>query len=42
MARTAAEQNLSFCDPPQAENPAEQDSIFIHVNRTFMRRAFYC
>ena len=27
--RTAAEQNLSLRDPPQAENPAEQDSIFI-------------
>ena len=26
--RTAAEQNLSLRDPPQAENPAEQDSIF--------------
>ena len=29
MDRTAAEQNLSLRDPPQAENPAEQDSIFI-------------
>ena len=28
MDRTAAEQNLSLRDPPQAENPAEQDSIF--------------
>ena len=27
--RTAAEQNLSLRDPPQAENPAMQDSIFI-------------
>ena len=27
--RTAAEQNLSLRDPPQAENPAEQDSIFM-------------
>ena len=27
MDRTAAEQNLSLRDPPQAENPAEQDSI---------------
>ena len=27
MDRTAAEQNLSVRDPPQAENPAEQDSI---------------
>ena len=26
---TAAEQNLSLRDPPQAENPAPQDSIFI-------------
>ena len=26
--RTAAERNLSLRDPPQAENPAEQDSIF--------------
>ena len=26
--RTAAEQNLSLRDPPQAENPALQDSIF--------------
>ena len=29
MDRTAAEQNLSLRDPPQAENPAEQDSIFM-------------
>ena len=28
MDRTAAEQNLSLRDPPQAENPAAQDSIF--------------
>ena len=28
MDRTAAEQNLSLRDPPQAENPALQDSIF--------------
>ena len=28
MDRTAAEQNLSLRDPPQAENPASQDSIF--------------
>ena len=28
MDRTAAEKNLSLCDPPQAENPAMQDSIF--------------
>ena len=28
MDRTAAEQNLSLRDPPQAENPAELDSIF--------------
>ena len=27
--RTAAERNLSLRDPPQAENPALQDSIFI-------------
>ena len=27
LYRTAAEQNLSLRDPPQAENPAEQDSI---------------
>ena len=27
--RTAAERNLSLRDPPQAENPAEQDSIFM-------------
>ena len=27
MDRTAAEQNLSLRDPPQAENTAEQDSI---------------
>ena len=26
--RTAAERNLSLRDPPQAENPALQDSIF--------------
>ena len=26
--RTAAKRNLSLRDPPQAENPAEQDSIF--------------
>ena len=26
--RTAAEQNLSLRDPPKAENPAKQDSIF--------------
>ena len=26
--RTVAEQNLSLRDPPQAENPAPQDSIF--------------
>ena len=26
--RTAAERNLSLRDPPQAENPAPQDSIF--------------
>ena len=26
--RTAAERNLSLRDPPQAKNPAEQDSIF--------------
>ena len=25
--RTVAEQNLSLRDPPQAENPASQDSI---------------
>ena len=30
--RTAAEQNLSLRDPPQAENPAEQDSIFKQKN----------
>ena len=29
--RTAAEQNLSLRDPPQAENPAEQDSIFTRL-----------
>ena len=28
MDRTVAEQNLSLRDPPQAENPASQDSIF--------------
>ena len=28
VARTAAERNLSLRDPPQAENPALQDSIF--------------
>ena len=28
-------------DPPQAENPAEQDSI-VHDNRMFAERAFYC
>ena len=27
--RTAAKRNLSLRDPPQAENPALQDSIFI-------------
>ena len=27
--RTAAEKNLSLRDPPQAENPALQDSILI-------------
>ena len=27
--RTAAEQNLSLREPPQAENPALQDSIFL-------------
>ena len=27
--RTAAERNLSLRDPPQAENPALQDSIFM-------------
>ena len=34
MDRTAAEWNLSLRDPPQAENPASQDSIFtgIHIN----------
>ena len=26
--RTAAEQNLSLREPPQAENPASQESIF--------------
>ena len=31
MDRTAAEQNLSLRDPPQAENPTEQDSIFIQI-----------
>ena len=31
--RTAAEQNLSLRDPPQAENPAPQDSIFIFQKR---------
>ena len=31
--RTAAEQNLSLRDPPQAENPAPQDSIFIFPER---------
>ena len=29
MDRTAAEKNLSLRDPPQAENPASQDSILI-------------
>ena len=29
MDRTAAEQNLSLRDPPQAENPALQDSILV-------------
>ena len=28
MDRTVAEQNLSLRDPPQAKNPASQDSIF--------------
>ena len=42
MDRTAAEQNLSLRDPPQAENPAEQDSIFIYDNRMFAKCAFYC
>ena len=27
--RTAAEKNLSLRDPPQAQNPASQDSIFL-------------
>ncbi len=27
--RTAVERKLSLRDPPQAENPASQDSIFI-------------
>ena len=31
MNRTAAEQNVSLRDPPQAENPAPQDSIFIRI-----------
>ena len=31
--RTAAEQNLSLRDPPQAENPALQDSIFVRKMR---------
>ena len=30
---TAAEQNLSLRDPPQAENPAPQDPIFIFPER---------
>ena len=42
MDRTAAEQNLSLRDPPQAENPAPQDSIFIYDNRMFAKCAFYC
>ena len=33
--RTAAERNLSLRDPPQAENPAEQDSIFMSNLRGF-------
>ena len=32
MDRTAVEKNLSLRDPPQAENPALQDSIFILIN----------
>ena len=31
--RTASERNLSLRDPPQAENPAEQDSIFIEKDK---------
>ena len=42
MDRTAAAQNLSLRDPPQAENPAGQDSIFIYDNRMFAKCAFYC
>ena len=37
MDRTAAEQNLSLRDPPQAENPAEQDSILLYRKRGFPR-----
>ena len=44
--RTAAEQNLSLRDPPQAENPAMQDSIFMlnRITKTNIvtRRAVPC
>ena len=33
--RTAAEQNLSLREPPQAENPALQDSIFFDSKMLF-------
>ena len=33
LYRTAAEQNLLLRDPPQAKNPAEQDSIFVLYTR---------
>ena len=32
VGRTAAEQNLSLREPPQAENPAVQDSILAFYN----------
>ena len=37
--RTAAEENLSLRDPPQAENPAMQDSIFILQKNCKVRKA---
>ena len=33
--RTAAERNLSLREPPQAENPALQDSIFANLYEIF-------
>ena len=42
LRRISIKQKALRVDRTAAEHPVLQDSIFIHDNRIFVRRAFYC